>query len=171
MGFEPVLVGEAEPEVIDPAAWKMAMGAFASGVVIVSTLDGDRPVGTTISAFSSVSLFPPLLVVCLDHKSRTRAAILKAGAFGVNILSEGQGELARIFAGSSVVDRYAGVEIAPGALGMPMIGGALASVECRLHAVHTAGDHDLLIGRGLELVTRPGRPLIYSQGRFLEAAE
>ncbi|WP_304165241.1 flavin reductase family protein [Phenylobacterium aquaticum] len=171
MSFEPVLVEDREPEVIDPAAWRAAMGAFASGVVIVSSLDGDRPVGTTVSAFSSVSLSPPLLLVCLDHKSRTREAILQTGAFGINVLSQGQSGLAKLFAGMAATDRFNDVEIAPGPLGMPLIGGALAHIECRLHAVHAAGDHDILVGRGLELGTRPGRPLIYSQGRFHDAAE
>lgn len=173
MSFEPVIVGDADVDAstVDPAAWRMAMGAFASGVVIVTSLDGDRPVGTTVSAFCSVSLFPPLLLVCLDHKNRALEVIQRAGAFGINVLSEGQSGLAMLFAGVEPAERFKGVEIAPGPLGMPMIGGALANIECRLHAVHTAGDHDILVGRGLELETRPGRPLIYSRGRFLEAAE
>ncbi len=153
---------------LDPMVWRNTMGSFASGVVIVTTTDEeDRPVGTTVSAFSSVSLDPPLLLVCLDHKSRTRAAVRRSGHFCINILSAGQGDLARLFAGPGATDRFAEVEITPGTLGAPMIAGALASIDCRLHSLHAAGDHDILIGRGLNIEAAPGDPLIYCQGRFL----
>ncbi|MDP3300034.1 MAG: flavin reductase family protein [Phenylobacterium sp.] len=149
-------------------AWRAAMGAFASGVVIVTTEDEEgRPVGTTVSAFSSVSLDPPLLLVCLDHKSRTRAAVKRSGHFCINILAAGQGGLARLFAGPGATDRFANLEITPGVLGAPQITGALASIDCRLHSLHAAGDHDILIGRGLNIQAAAGEPLIYSQGRFL----
>lgn len=152
----------------DAPAWRAAMGAFASGVVIVTTQGEDgQPVGTTVSAFSSVSLDPPLLLVCLDHKSRTRAAVKRSGHFCINILAAGQGGLARLFAGPGATDRFASVAITPGVLGDPQITGALVSIDCRLHSLHGAGDHDILIGRGLNIQATPGDPLIYSQGRFL----
>ncbi len=160
--------GENGPP-LDGAAWRAAMGSFASGVVIVTTLNGSgQPVGTTVSAFSSVSLEPPLLLVCLDHKSRTRAAARRAGHFCINILAADQGALARLFAGPGATDRFSGVATTTGTLGAPQITGALASIDCRLHALHTAGDHDILIGRGLHINAAPGEPLIYSQGRFLD---
>ncbi|MDP2215561.1 flavin reductase family protein [Phenylobacterium sp.] len=167
------LFGDAEvAEPLDPLAWRAAMGAFASGVVIVTTQDeAGQPVGTTVSAFSSVSLDPPLLLVCLDHKSRTRAAVKRSGHFCINILAAGQGALARLFAGPGATDRFADVEITPGVLGAPQIAGALASIDCRLHSLHAAGDHDILIGRGLNIAAAPGDPLIYSQGRFLGPAD
>jgi len=173
MSFEPAIVGasEAGPDAVDPALWRSAMGAFASGVTIVTTLDGDRPAGTTASAFTSVSLFPPLLLVCLDHRSRTLAAVRRAGHFCINVLAAHQGDLARLFAGAGAVDRFREVEIGEGRFGAPVIGGALATIDCRLHAAHTAGDHDILIGRGLGVETRAGRPLIYSQGRFVDVPE
>ncbi|HMO44322.1 MAG TPA: flavin reductase family protein, partial [Phenylobacterium sp.] len=136
----PVVLDEATAaEPVDPAGWKMAMGAFASGVVIVTTLDEGRPVGTTVSAFSSVSLHPPLLLVCLDEKSRTLAAVRRTGNFCINILAEGQEDLARLFAGAGATDRFRDVVIEPGLLGAPMIGGALGNIDCRLHALPRAG--------------------------------
>lgn len=170
MSFEPAIVRgeEAEPDAVDPAVWRSAMGAFASGVTIVTTLDGDRPVGTTASAFTSVSLFPPLLLVCLDQKSRTLAAVRRSGHFCINVLAHHQGDLAKLFAGAGATDRFKDVEIGEGRLGAPVIGGALATIDCRLHAAHAAGDHDILIGRGLGVETRGGHPLIYSQGRFID---
>jgi len=165
---EPLVFGDVEVgTAFAPDDWKQAMGAFASGVVIVTTLDEGRPVGTTVSAFSSVSLHPPLLLVCLDHKSRTRAAVRKAGNFCINILAAGQGDLAKTFAGPGAVDRFHDLECEPGGLGAPHIPGALANIDCRLHSLHAAGDHDILIGRGLSIRAQPGEPLIYSQGRFL----
>lgn len=154
---------------LDGAAWRAAMGSFASGVVIVTTLNGaGQPVGTTVSAFSSVSLEPPLLLVCLDQKSRTRAAVQKAGHFCINILAAHQGALARLFAGPGATDRFANVATTPGVLGAPQIQGALVTVDCRLYALHAAGDHDILIGQGLRIEATPGAPLVYSQGRFLD---
>lgn len=160
------LVQVASP---DPAVWRAAMGAFPSGVVIVTTFDAGRAVGTTVSAFSSVSLSPPLLLVCLDHKSRTRAAVRRAGAFCINVLSAGQETLAHLFAGATGGDRFEAVASDLGPLGTPMIQGALAHIECQLEAAHAAGDHDILVGRGAHVSTRPGRPVIYCQGRFLAA--
>ena len=170
MSFGPAVAGEAQAEPMDPALWRSAMGSFPSGVTIVTTLDGDRPVGTTASAFTSVSLFPPLLLVCLDHKSRTLAAVRLAGFFCINVLAEHQADLARLFAGAGATDRFRDVEIGEGRMGAPVIGGSVAVVECALHAAHTAGDHDILIGRGLGVETRAGAPLIYSNGRFVKAS-
>lgn len=171
MSFESVVTNEPGAGQVDPAAWRLAMGAFASGVVIVTAVDGGRRVGTTVSAFSSVSLTPALLLVCLDHANPALPPILRAGAFAINVLAEGQTDLALRFANPALADPFEGVEAAPGALGLPLIGGSVAHVECRLDAVHPAGDHDILIGRGIDLKTRPGKPLVYSRGRFLKVAE
>ncbi len=155
---------------LDPQAWRLALGSFASGVVIVTTSDDSgRPVGTTVSAFSSVSLAPPLLLVCLDQRSRTLAAVRCSGVFCVNILSAGQGELARLFANPLATDRFRDVPFTSGATGAPRLSGVLASIDCHLHALHVAGDHELLIGLGMQMQVIPGEPLIYSQGKFLSA--
>ncbi len=159
-----------DPPGLDPQAWRRAMGRFASGVVIVTTPDDSgRPLGTTVSAFSSVSLTPPLLLVCLDQRSRTLAAVRWSGVFCINILSAGQGELARLFANPLAMDRFKDVPFTSGATGAPRLSGVLASIDCRLHAHHEAGDHELLIGLGLQMQVIPGEPLIYSQGKFLSA--
>ncbi|MGR4866985.1 flavin reductase family protein [Caulobacter sp. LARHSG274] len=151
-----------------PADFRKAMGSFAAGVTVVTTCHGGRLVGTTVSAFSAVSLEPPLVMVCLKRDSRTLAAVGQAGVFCVNILSAEQGDLAHRFARSGADDRFALTVVEAGLCGAPLLAGCAAAVECELHAVHDGGDHEILVGRVLRVVvdeTKP--PLVYVRGGFL----
>lgn len=151
-----------------PSDFRKAMGSFAAGVTVVTTCHEGRLVGTTVSAFSSVSMEPPLVMVCLKRESRTLAALSQARAFCVNILASDQGDLAHRFARSGADDRFALTAVEAGVCGAPLLAGAVAAVECALHAVHDGGDHEILVGRVLRVVVDEAKvPLVYVRGGFL----
>jgi 3-hydroxy-9,10-secoandrosta-1,3,5(10)-triene-9,17-dione monooxygenase reductase component len=154
----------------EPAHFRKAMGSFAAGVTVVTTCHEGRLVGTTVSAFSAVSLEPPLVMVCLKRDSRTLAAVGLAGVFCVNILSAEQGDLAHRFARGGADDRFALTVVEAGVCGAPVLAGCSAAVECELHAVHDGGDHEILVGRVLRVVVDEAKaPLVYVRGGFLNA--
>ncbi len=140
--------------------FRAALGQFASGVTIVTTRHADgRPVGLTVSSFCSVSLEPPLVLVCIHARSEATEAARACGLFAVSLLAEDQQALSQRFAARDG-ERFAG--LAPsGAHGLVLIPGALAQLECRLATMHAAGDHFVWIGEVLALRTQPGRPLLY----------
>lgn len=146
-------------------AFREVIGHFASGVtVITTTLDG-RPYGTTASAVTSLSLEPPMLVVCLNRASATGQAILRSGRFAVNILGEGDDDLARRFA-TKGDDKFAGVAVEQRADGPPLLVDALAQLICRVTQQVEAATHVVLIAEVDEATARPGRPLAYYRGKF-----
>ena len=147
--------------------FKAAMASFAAGVTIVTTLDSSGiPQAMTATAFSSVSLNPPLCLVCIDRRARAHAPLLIKGCFAVSILAAGQEEVSARFA-APVADRFAGVSWRPGEVTRcPIITGALAFMECQLVEVHAGGDHDILVGRVASVQVRDGSPLVYWRGRY-----
>lgn len=154
----------------EPADFRKAMGSFAAGVTVVTACHEGRLVGTTVSAFSSVSMDPPLVMVCLKRDSRTLAALSQARTFCVNILSREQGDLAYRFAKSGSDDRFALTAIEVGICGAPLLADCVAAVECELHVAHDGGDHEILIGRVSRVVTDETKaPLVYVRGGFLNA--
>jgi 4-hydroxyphenylacetate 3-hydroxylase, reductase component len=144
----------------DSRAFRQALGQFASGVTIVTTLDPEgRPQGLTVSSFCSVSLDPPLVLVCVDNRSETHAGFRASRVFGVSVLAEDQLEVSQRFArGGPEKNAFA---FEAGARGTPLVPGALAHLECRLHSAHEGGDHTIYLGEVLGLRVRPGRPLLY----------
>jgi flavin reductase (DIM6/NTAB) family NADH-FMN oxidoreductase RutF len=155
----------------DVSAFRKAMGSFATGVTVVTaaSADGDMH-GMTVNSFSSVSLDPMIVLVCLNETSRGLRVIERAGAFAVNVLSAGQLDLSRWFAdrhrpaGPAMFD---GVPFEPGATGCPILFGATASFDCRLRQSHRAGDHLILLGEVGTLVYRPQlEPLIFHAGTY-----
>lgn len=152
----------------EPADFRKAMGSFAAGVTVVTACHEGRLVGTTVSAFSSVSMDPPLVMVCLKRDSRTLAALNQAGTFCVNILACDQGDLAYRFAKSGADDRFALTAVEAGICGAPLLAGGVAAIECVVHAAHDGGDHEILVGRVLRVVTDEAKtPLVYVRGGFL----
>lgn len=151
---------------VSPAQFRQALGHFASGVTVVTVRDGATLTGTTVSAFSSLSLDPPLVLVCLSHDSASHDLIRRAGRFAVNILSaEGEG-LSRQFAGRGP-DKFAGVDYRIGVSGAPLLAGAAATIECRLAAQHPGGDHTIFVGAVLAVsADDAARPLLYHRGRY-----
>jgi flavin reductase (DIM6/NTAB) family NADH-FMN oxidoreductase RutF len=146
--------------------FRQALGRFASGVTVVTTHEAGAPIGLTVSSFASLSLDPPLVLVAIDRRVRANAAIGQTGAFAVNILTAGQEWLSRQFATRNV-DRFAGVAWQPGAaLGLPLLDGALAQLECRLHQTLPGGDHTIFVGEVVAAELGDAAPLLYFRSAY-----
>lgn len=151
---------------VDPSTFRAALGRFASGITIVTARDADgRDVGMTVSAFSSLSLNPPLILVCVDHGASVSPVLETATAFAVNVLSEDQEPVSRRFA-EREVDRFDGVAYERGQLGVALLSGALAHLECRTATRHVAGDHTILIGEVVATEVHEGNPLLYYRSGY-----
>jgi flavin reductase (DIM6/NTAB) family NADH-FMN oxidoreductase RutF len=152
--------------VISPADFRHVLAHFASGVTVVTTSDADkRPAGLTASAFTSVSLDPPLILICVDHKSQTYPALLEHGRFAVNILNAEQTDLSRRFA-STRLDKFDDVRYHVSALGLPLLDDALAYLECSTANTHVEGDHTIFVGLVERAGTGNGEPLLYFRGKY-----
>jgi flavin reductase (DIM6/NTAB) family NADH-FMN oxidoreductase RutF len=146
---------------VDVHEFRRGLGQFASGVTVVTTRDANgRPQGLTASSFCSVSLDPPLVLVCIDNRIEARRAVLEAGLFAVSVLAESQESVSRQFAVGGP-EKFLGIDLLPGENGAPLVAGALAHIECRLAAAHPAGDHTIFVGEVKRLSSTPGRPLLY----------
>lgn len=150
--------------------FRSTVGAFATGVTVVTTRGEDHAYGMTANAFSSVSLDPPLVLVCVIKPSEGCEHIERNGCFAVNILGEEQEPVSRYFASRDRPrgrDAFREIAHRLGASGSPIIDGALAYLDCRLHTSHTAGDHEIFIGEVLELGrSDDGRPLVFHGGQY-----
>lgn len=151
----------------DPRTLRDAMGCFATGITIVTALDNaGTPVGLTANSFTSVSLDPPLLLVCIANTAGTAPALRDAQHFGVNVLQIGQQPTSNRFAAKGE-DRFADQPWAPGQTGVPLLGGSLVSFECQHESLHDAGDHFILVGRVVRAQFEPHRdPLLYFRGKY-----
>ncbi|WP_374526051.1 flavin reductase [Sphingopyxis sp.] len=151
----------------DPRTLRDAMGCFATGVTVVTALDASgTPVGLTANSFTSVSLDPPLLLVCVANTSGTAPILRDAAHFGVNVLQIGQQPASNRFA-TKGEDRFANLPWAPGQTGVPLLGSSLVSFECQRESLHEAGDHFILVGRVVRAQFEPHRdPLLYFRGRY-----
>jgi flavin reductase (DIM6/NTAB) family NADH-FMN oxidoreductase RutF len=138
------------------------LSRFASGVTVVTTtLPGGEQKGLTVSAFSSLSLDPPLILICIDRKASLHEHLDKGSHFAVNILSEDQETVSRRFASREDSDRFSGVEVVSGQSGSPLILGSLASIECRVVDALPGGDHTIFVGEVESVTTGDGKPLLY----------
>ncbi|MFE0421675.1 flavin reductase family protein [Streptomyces sp. NPDC058953] len=157
--------GERAP--VDGTEFRRVLGRFASGVTVITARDEEGPTGFACQSFSSLSLDPPLVVFMVGRSSRTWPRIARAGVFCVNVLGETQDGLCRGFAVSGG-DKFAGVAHRPAPVtGAPLLDGVSAWVDCAVHAVHTGGDHLIIVGRVEALGTAgDGDPLIFHGGRF-----
>ncbi|HXJ32844.1 MAG TPA: flavin reductase family protein [Candidatus Eisenbacteria bacterium] len=156
---------------LDPKDLRRVMGHFATGVTIVTTRGADgTPYGLTANAFTSLSLDPPLCLVCVDRKAESFAHFYDSKVFTVNILTREQEDLSNRFAKSGG-DKFTGVATAPGHHGAPLIAGALATIECRITATHDSGDHVIHIGHVEHVQVNGGDPLLFFQGRYRRLVE
>lgn len=159
------------PGSVDPSTYRKALGSFVTGVTVVTTLVGDAPAGTTVSAFSALSLSPPLILVSLSRKSETLAHIKRTGFFAVNILSDGQADIATRFATNAGLGKFDGLDYGHGQNGAPVFADAGATIECDLDDSFAGGDHEILIGLVRNATIEGGRaPLVYFRGKFEEIA-
>jgi flavin reductase (DIM6/NTAB) family NADH-FMN oxidoreductase RutF len=164
--------GRAVPgPTFDVSTFRAAMGSFPTGVTVVTVASDDGTIhGMTVNSFSSVSLDPMLVLVCLNEASRCAGLIERACAFAVNVLSAGQQDVSAWFAarhrpsGSMMFD---GVPFESGVTGCPILDEATASFECRLRQLHRAGDHLIVLGEVVALMHRPHlEPLIFHAGTY-----
>ena len=148
-----------------------ALGAFATGVTVITTQGAEHAYGMTANAFSSVSLDPPLVLVCIITGTEGAATIARNAAFAVNILSAEQEAISRYFASRDRPrgrDAFAQVPHRREVTGSPILDGVAAYLDCRLAASHEAGDHVIFIGEVLALGIEPGlRPLLFHEGRYV----
>jgi len=149
--------------------YRDVLGQYASGVTVVTTLQGGNPVGMTCQSFTSVSLDPPLVAFLPQKSSRAFAAIRQSRRFCVNFLAADQTDLSNSFA-SLAEDKFDGIDWQPTNSGMPRLEGTVGWVDCSVHAVHEAGDHYLVIGKVEDLEQGDAtRPLLFHQGRYCTA--
>jgi flavin reductase ActVB len=152
---------------VDAATFREAMARFASGVTVVTTRDAaGTPVAFTATAFSSLSLDPPLILVCLDTRASCYPAFQAAPHFAVSILAAGQAEHALRFAARGT-DKFAGVTVQPGPVtALPLLPRALVHLECRTHRRFEAGDHTIIVGEVVRAESRDAMPLVHFDRRF-----
>jgi flavin reductase (DIM6/NTAB) family NADH-FMN oxidoreductase RutF len=155
---------------VSPDEFRRACGRFATGVTIATVLDAQgAPHGLTVSSFTSVSLDPPLVLICLGHAVTIVDFFRNASHFGVNVLNAGQREISERFARKGA-DRFDGIAWTAGATGVPLLPGAIASMECAVEQRVTSGDHDIFIGRMVRAQVADGAPLVYFAGGYRELA-
>jgi flavin reductase (DIM6/NTAB) family NADH-FMN oxidoreductase RutF len=154
----------------DTDGFKDAMSRFATGVTIVSGMEGPEPVGFTCQSFVSLSIDPPFVAVAPARTSTSWPRIARAGSFCVNVLGDHQRPLCEGFAVSGG-DKFEGVSWYPAPItGAPVIEGCLAWVDCSVELVHDAGDHELIIGKVLDLGVGDGSPLLFYRRGFATVA-
>jgi len=149
--------------VIDERRFRDVVGAFPTGVTVVTA---PGPAGLTTNAFSSVSLDPPLVLVCFDNGSRTLRAVRTARRFAVNVLRAGQEELAAVFASKRVADEKFAAVTHTVEHGVPVLDDALAWLACEVVELVDAGDHTIGIGRVRALEVLDGEPLLFFRGAY-----
>jgi len=148
---------------IDAGGFKKAMGRWASGVTVVTAEHNGVRHGMTVSSFSSVSLDPPLVLICIGKAAPTHDIIKKGERFVANVLADSQEAISLRFA-MKHDDRFEGVALRSGQLGVPIIDGCLAAIECRLHETLPGGDHTIFVGEVVNAEISDGSPLLYFQG-------
>ena len=145
--------------------FRKAMGNFATGVAVVTAAEGDNWFGMTVNSLTSVSLAPPLLLMCPKKGSSTGEAVARTGRFAVNILAEDQQDLCMRFVGENAA-RFGGLDQVQMRDGLPLIKGSIVHLICRVYDVHPGGDHDIIVGEVLAGSVEDGEPLLFHKGTF-----
>jgi flavin reductase (DIM6/NTAB) family NADH-FMN oxidoreductase RutF len=151
---------------LDSVDFRQAVGAFTTGVTVVTTCDesGTR-YGLTANSFASVSLDPPLVLFCVDHRAPSLHGFNRSEHFAINVLAADQEEIAKRFARRSD-DKFAGLNWRVGIFGAPLLDRCIAHIECTLEHRHPSGDHDIVIGRVHRVRVYEGEPLVFHRSRF-----
>jgi flavin reductase (DIM6/NTAB) family NADH-FMN oxidoreductase RutF len=151
---------------VTPDDFRAALSRFPSGITVVTSrgATGD-PHGITVSAFSSVSLNPPLILVCIEKTTGSHVAISETGLFVVNILAAGQDEISERFS-LPVLDKFESVNHHPGVGNIPVLDDALVNLECRMVNCFDGGDHSIFVGTVETVSIRDGDPLVYFHGNY-----
>jgi flavin reductase (DIM6/NTAB) family NADH-FMN oxidoreductase RutF len=154
---------------VSPAELRAAMGLFATGVTVITSVGPDgEPVGTTANAVTSLSLDPPLVLVCFDLKSATLAAIRGHQAFAVNVLGQRQRQLSANFAKRGLAAVWDGVTHHRGPTGSPRLADVIAVIECTVENTFPGGDHEIVVGRvqHIQATDQEATPLLFWQGKY-----
>ncbi len=152
---------------IDPDTFRSVLGRFVSGVTVVTVSGSEGDAGMTVSSFCSLSLSPPMVLLCIDHEARMYDALQSATHFVVNVLEASQEVLARRFSDQEV-DRFDGIGFRPGQSGAPILDDVLAWMECRRADAFPGGDHTIFTGIVEIADSRPGEPLVYYRGGYTQ---
>ena len=151
---------------VDAGVYRSVVGAVTSGVMVLTARDNAGDHGMTISAVCSLSMEPPMLLVCLNSGSRTQRAVADAGCFAVHVLDEHQAWIAERFARPAEHDKFAEVPVRAGRLSAPILDGALAVIECEVAEAVRGGTHRVFLARVVHAEAREGSPLAYFRGKF-----
>jgi flavin reductase (DIM6/NTAB) family NADH-FMN oxidoreductase RutF len=169
MRAHPERCGEEQDMTIDPGEYRRVLGHFPTGVTVVTGADEAGPAGMAIGSFASVSLDPPLVMFCPAKSSATWQRIQTTGAFCVNVLGHDQQDVCGVFA-SKAENKFEGIEWTTERTGAPLLPGAIATIDCSIHAVYDGGDHDIVVGLVQSMNTAedaPERgPLLFFQGGY-----
>jgi flavin reductase (DIM6/NTAB) family NADH-FMN oxidoreductase RutF len=141
------------------------MSHFASGVTVVTAEHDGKPYGMTVASFASLSLHPPLVLICIEKAVKTHDAIAGSRRFGVSILSSGQADISNRFASKSD-DKFSGVETDTGQSGVPLIRGAVTTLECEVTEQLPGGDHTIFVGQVVATTTGESAPLVYYRSAY-----
>jgi len=166
----PTTVEFLEEAAVTPASLREALGSFPTGVAVVTTLgDEGAPLGLTVNSFNSVSLDPALVLWSLALSSPSIEAFRKHGAFAINILRKDQGELCMRFA-RPADDKFKGVEWTSGYKGVPVLEGAVVTLECETYQIVEGGDHEVYMGTVKQIHKTDSAPLVYHRGQMVQLA-
>jgi flavin reductase (DIM6/NTAB) family NADH-FMN oxidoreductase RutF/DNA-binding GntR family transcriptional regulator len=154
------------PAVVDAGVYRTVIGAVTSGVMVLTARDNAGNHGMTLSAVCSLSLEPPMLLVCLNTRSRTQRAVADAGCFAVHVLDEKQAWIAERFARPAAHDKFSEIAVRPGHLSAPVLSEALAVIECEVTETVKGGTHRVFLARVVHAEAREGSPLAYFRGKF-----
>jgi flavin reductase ActVB len=151
---------------VTPDEFRAALSRFPSGVTVVTSIDSSGfPHGITVTAFCSVSLSPPLVLVCIETTTGSHQAIGETGRFVINILAAGEDAMSERFSMPSM-DKFDGVGVRTGSGGVPVLTDALVALECSLRQRHDGGDHSIFVGEVETVSIRDGAPLVYFHGSY-----
>jgi flavin reductase (DIM6/NTAB) family NADH-FMN oxidoreductase RutF len=150
---------------VGPDEYKDALRKFATGVTLVTVASRGHVHGMTATSFTSLSLDPPLVLVCLEKGSRTRALVIESRAFAVNVLDASQENIAHAFA-TAGRKSFEDLSHRPGRHGAPLVDGAIAWIQCDVMDVFDGGDHDIVVGEVVECLPGDGSPLLYFDRRY-----
>ena len=150
---------------VDEGTFKLAMSHFASGITVVTTEHAGRRYGMTVASFASLSLRPPLVVICIDKNVQSHDAIAASKKFGVSILAEGQEDISNRFAAKSD-DKFTGLQMTTGSSGVPLVPGAICAIECQVREQLPGGDHSIFVGEVTAVDAAGGRPLVYFRSAY-----
>jgi flavin reductase (DIM6/NTAB) family NADH-FMN oxidoreductase RutF len=154
---------------VTPAAFRAALGSFVTGVAVMSTEVDGVPHGMTANAVTSVSLEPPMVLVCVDRTAHMASVVERSGRFALSVLAADQADLSTRFADPSRglgAREFDGVEVQQGSAGVPLLAGAVAHIECEVDRIVPAGDHLVVLGAVVALHSTPGEPLAYLRGVY-----